>query len=71
MGGENNPHLPLLNDLESTIDTLFAIYQKQGLSIQQVEEDLKWKVQNNEIEEDRAIHQQILNLIDSRDLNLV
>ncbi len=67
IGGENNPHIQLLNDLESTIDSIFPIYEDKNMTIQQVEDDLKYRIENSDNEDDKVLYEKILNMIDSRD----
>ena len=67
IGGEDNPHIQPLNDLESAIDDIFPIYEKKNMSIERVQADLKYRIENANTEEESMLYEQILNMIDSRE----
>lgn len=61
--GDIDPRVVDLNKLESIIHSSFAIYEKQGKSIKEVEDDIKYRLGNVENELDKKIYTQILLFI--------
>ncbi|MBC7766743.1 hypothetical protein H7Y21_01995 [Arenimonas sp.] len=58
--GDMDHRVADLNKLESVIHSSFSIYEKQGKSIKEVEDDIKHRQNNAENELDEKIYTQIL-----------
>lgn len=69
-GDDGGILLQKLNELESTISELFSVYEKKGMSIKSVEDDIKYRRDSETDESQKTIHRQILNLIDGRGLKM-
>ena len=61
--GDAHPRVADLNTLESVIHASFAIYEKQGKSIKEVEDDIEHRLENTDNELDEKIYKQILLFI--------
>ena len=63
--GDNHPRVVILNKLESVIHSIFAIYENQGKDIKEVEEDLKYRLEHADNEDDKGIYKQILLFVNA------
>ncbi len=64
--GDNHPRVVDLQKLESSIIDLFTVYNSKKMTISQVEDDLKHRVEHSENEFDKKQYKQILSFIDAR-----